>query len=246
MPHLLEAVDGHRAVADAVQLSRRDALARARSPLARVVRAPLRTVVGAFRGGPSVAAARDAPSRASVTARVEAAVTREFGAAAATGRTHLALDRAVTVASDTAAPALLDAVAGAGLTPPPRRWPTLLAVVRGVAEAVALAGAGWLTALAVVAWLQLPALPTPDAIGVVPWPTALLLGGFAVRLLLGVLTRVLARAGARRHGARVARRIDRALRAAADDRLLAPVRAEVAAQTRLRGAVEALRSATSR
>ena len=66
----------------------------------------------------------------------------------------------------------------------------VLAAVRGVAEAVALAGAGWLTALAVVAWLQLPALPTPDAIGDVPWPTALLLGGFAVRLLLGVLTRV--------------------------------------------------------
>ncbi|MEX0834812.1 MAG: hypothetical protein WD010_01885, partial [Nitriliruptor sp.] len=138
------------------------------------------------------------------------------------------------------------AVAGAGLTPPPRRWPTVMAVARGVAELVALVGAGWLTALAVVAWLQLPPLPTPDAIGAVPWPTALVLGGVVVRLLLGVLTRVLARAGARRHGARVARRIDRSLRAAADDRLLAPVRREVDAQARLRAAVSTLRSATTR
>lgn len=246
LPHLLEAVDAHRAAVDAAHLARRDALQRSRSPLGRAVRAPLRGVVGAFRGGPVPQMAREAPSRAAVTARVESTISRELGASAATGRTHLAFDRAVVGASGAAAPALLDAVGSAGLTPPPRRWPVVMALLRAVAEVVALAGAGWLTALAVVAWLQLPPLPTPDAIGAVPWPTVLLLGGLALRVLLGVLTRLFARAGARRHGARVARRIERAVRTAADEHLLVPVRRELEAQGELRAAVAALQDATTR
>jgi hypothetical protein len=243
VPDLVEAVDGNRAAADAARLARTDALRRARSPIARAVTAPLRGVVGAFRGGPAVVGGAQVPTRAAVTARVEALATRRLGVAAATGRTHAALDAAVVRASDLAAPELLDAVAGAGLAPPRRRWPVALAALRTVAEAVALAGAGWLTALALVAWLQLPPLPTPEAIGAVPWPTALLLGGLVVRVLLGVLTRLLARVGARRHGRRVAARIGRAVRDVAEDRLLTPVRTEVEAQRRLRTAIEVLASA---
>jgi hypothetical protein len=240
-PALLEAVDAHRAAVDAAALARRDVLQRARSPLARAVSAPIRGVFRAFVGSPAVTGAGVVtPSRASVTERTEAAVTRELGVDAAVGRTHGALDRAVRSASEAAAPDLLDAVGSAGLTPPRSRWPHLLAALRTLAELVAIAGAGWLTALAVVAWLQLPPLPTPDAIGAVPWPTALLLGGLLVRVVLGGLTRLLARVVAGRRGRAVSRRIDRAVREVAEDRLLAPVRAEVADQERLRRAVQDL------
>jgi hypothetical protein len=239
-PELLEAVDGNRAIADAARAARRDVERRARSPLARAVTAPVRRVVGSFVGSPAAAADTRAPSRATVTARVERIAAQHLEVQRAVGRTHGALDRAVATSSGDAAPALLDAVARAGLAPPRRRWPVLLAAARGVAEAVALAGAGWLTALAVVRWLQLPPLPTPDAIGAVPWPTALLIGGIAVRLLLGLLTRGLARVSARRHGARVARRVRDAVRRVAEDGLLAPVRAELDAQRRLRAAIATL------
>lgn len=244
LPSLLEAVDAHRAAAEAAHLARRDSLRRARSPLARAVTAPGGHLFRAFRGGPAIPDRTSVPTRATATARIEAAATRELGVASAVGRTHGALDRAVTGASAAAAPELLDAVGRAGLTPPKRRWPTVMAASRGVAEAVALVGAGWLTALAVVAWLQLPPLPTPDAVGEVPLPTLLLLGGLVVRLLLGVLTRAFARSRAARHGNQVARRIERSVRTTADERLLEPIRAEVAEQRRLRDAVRTLTRAT--
>jgi GTP-binding protein EngB required for normal cell division len=240
VPELLEAVDGNRAIADAARAARRDVERRARSPLARIATAPLRKVVGAFVGASVPAASSPLPTRAHVATRVESVATRHLGVLDAVGRTHGSLDAAVVAASDAAAPELLDAVAGAGLAPPRRRWPVALAVLRGLAEVTALVGAGWLTALAVVAWLQLPPLPTPDAIGAVPWPTALLVGGVAVRILLGVLTRGLARVSARRHGARVSRRVRDAVRRVAEDGLLAPVRAELAAQRRLRAAIATL------
>jgi hypothetical protein len=245
LPLLLEAVDGHRAAAEAAQLARRDALERARSPLARAVRAPTRGVIRAFRGGPAIVGAGTAPSVTSATSHLERSVARGIGVDAAVGHTHGALDRAVREASAAAAPDLLDAVGNAGLAPPSRRWPGLLAGLRTVAEATALVGAGWLTALAVVAWLQLPPLPTPRATGEVPWPTALLLGGVVGRLALGALTRVLARAGAARHGIRVRRRIERSVRAVAEDRLLAPIRDEVDEQRRLRDAIGVLADAAS-
>lgn len=242
LPVLLDAVDGRRAAAEAAHLARRDALHRARSPLARAVTGPVRGAVRAFRGGPPVPAPT-APSRAATTPHVEAVVARAVGVEAAVGRTHGALDRAVRDASAAAVPDLLDAVAGAGLSPPPSRWPVVAAGLRGVAEIVLLAGAGWLTALAVVAWLQLPPLPTPRAVGDVPWPTALFAGGVLIRVALGALTRVLARAGAARHAIRVTRRVERGVRAVASERLLAPIEAEVADQRRLRDAVRALAQA---
>jgi hypothetical protein len=91
-----------------------------------------------------------------------------------------------------------------------------------------------------VRWLQLPPLPTPDAIGALPWPTALLLGGLVVRVLLGLLTRVLARARSRRHGRAVAKRLRRGIREVAEGELLAPVRDELDAQRTLRAAIATL------
>jgi hypothetical protein len=72
----------------------------------------------------------------------------------------------------------------------------------------------------------------------------LLLGGLVARLLLGALTRALARSRAARHGNQVARRIERAVRTTADERLLGPIRAEVAEQGRLRDAVRTLAHAS--
>jgi GTP-binding protein EngB required for normal cell division len=239
VPELVEAVDGGRVTADAARAARRGAELGARSPLARAVRAPLRRVLRSFVGGPLPAASR-LPSRAEVTARVGTVAARRLTALEATGRTHTALDGAVAAAADAAAPLLRDAVAAARPDPPSPRWPAALAALRLVAELTALAGAGWLTALAVVRWLQLPPLPTPDAIGALPWPTALLLGGLVVRVLLGLLTRVLARARSRRHGRAVAKRLRRGIREVAEGELLAPVRDELDAQRRLRGAVRTL------
>lgn len=241
VPALLGAVEADRAAIEAAQLTHRDARRRSRSPLARAATSPLQRVASAFGAG---AAATPEPQvrRRDVTDRTERAVARELGVAAATGRTHLALDRAVLRASAEAAPELLDVVGSAGPTPPPSRWPAVLATLRLLAELTALAGAVWLTALFVVDWLRLPELPTPDAIGAVPWPTALLLGGLVVRILLGLVSRAAARRAGDRHGRRVARRIERGVRELAEGRLLAPVRDEVAAQDRLRDAIGALAS----
>jgi hypothetical protein len=240
VPALLEAVDADGAAVEAAELTRRDALRRSRSPLARGATAPLRRVAHAFVGRAATPVGGEPPHRDAVTERAERAVARELGVAAAAGRTHLALDRAVLEASHAAAPDLLDAVGSAGPTPPPSRWPVVPSTLRLLAELVALTGLVWLTALAVVDWLRLPELPTPDAIGAVPLPTALLLGGVGVWLLLGGLRRWAARRAGNRHGRRVRRRIERTVRDTADGRLLAPVRAEVAAQERLRGAIQVL------
>jgi GTP-binding protein EngB required for normal cell division len=240
---LLEAVEADRVTVEAAQLTRRDALRRARSPLARVASAPVVRVARAFGADRSTTPPQLGPPVAATRERIERAVARSLGTATAVGRTHASLDRAVVDASGAATPDLLDAVARAGPTPPRTRWPLVLAALRAAAEGTALVGALWLTALAVVAWLQLPPLPTPDAVGAVPWPTALLLGGLAVRIVLGLLTRVLAARAGRRHGRRVGRRIRRAVRTLAEDHLLAPVREELAAQERLRRSVATLRDA---
>ncbi len=241
---LVEAVDGHRAAVEAAALTRVDALRRSRSPLARAVTAPLR---GAWRrfGGSSTAGRGEVdvgggPPRAAAEERIASALARELDLDAATGRTHGALDRAVRDATGHATPHLTDAVARAGSPGRPRRWPPVLATLRLVAELVALVGGGWLTALGVVAWLQLPPLPTPDAVGAVPWPTALLLGGLLVRLVLGGITRWAARASGRRRGTVVRRRIERQVREVADTELLGPIRAELAGQMRLRDAIARL------
>ncbi len=90
----------------------------------------------------------------------------------------------------------------------------------------AVAGLGWLGVLAGFDALRLP-LAEPPAWGRVPVPTALVVGGIALGLLVAGLARVAAALGARRR----ARRVTAALRAAvaevADRLVVAPV-AEVA------------------
>ncbi|MFA9432249.1 GTPase [Egicoccus sp. AB-alg2] len=239
LDEVLVAVDGHRAAAEAAGLYRREAARRMRSPLGRAVRAPVRAVTGGWIGR-TTAAAAEPPPRASTVEGVETALLRALDVGATVGRTHDALDRAVRRAATQAAPALTDAVATAELVPTRRRWWSAMAGLRTVAEVVALAGLFWLIALAVIDWLRLPEPPLPYAVGEVPWPTALLLGGLLGRLLLGVVSRLSARVGARRHAGAVRRRIEQALRAAVDRDLLAPVRQELDDQRRLRDAIATL------
>jgi hypothetical protein len=236
---VLVAVDGYRAAAEAAGLYRREAARHSRSPLARVVGAPWRAATAPLRRR-AAASAASLPPRTANREGVATALLRSLDVGSTTGRTHGALDRAATEAADRAAPALTDAVAAAELVPSPRRWWPALAALRTIAELVAVAGAVWLIVLAVVDWLRLPALPVPVVTGELPWPTTLFVGGLLARVLLGVLTRLFARAGARRHARHVRRQITRGLTAVIDDELLGPVRAELEAQRRLRGAVATL------
>jgi hypothetical protein len=236
---VLVAVDGHRAAAEAGGLYRREAARHSRSPLARVAGAPWRAATAPLRRRAVASAASPTP-RTATREGVASALLRSLDVGATTGRTHGALDRAATEAADRAAPALTDAVAAAELVPSPRRWWPALAALRTIAEVVAIAGAVWLIVLAVVDWLRLPALPVPIVTGELPWPTALFVGGLLARVLLGLLTRLFARAGARRHAGLVRRQITRGLTTVIDEELLGPVRGELEAQQRLRDAVATL------
>lgn len=109
--------------------------------------------------------------------------------------------------------------------------------------AAALVGLVWLVAIGVVAWLRLPDLPAPNAVGPVPWPTVLLLGGVLLGLLLALACRPVAAAGARRVRARAERAIRDRVAEVADAHVIEPVRAELAAHERLCAALDRARGA---
>lgn len=119
------------------------------------------------------------------------------------------------------------------LAPERRLWWLPYALLWSLVEAVALAGIVWLVAIGVVAWLQLPPLPTPDAIGAVPWPTALLGAGVAGWLLLWLVRGLFVALGAGRHRRAVVRRLHRALGEVGERAALDPLREELAAHDRL-------------
>lgn len=102
---------------------------------------------------------------------------------------------------------------------------------------VALAGALWLAGLAGLGALQLgDVAPTPDVRGI-PVPTALLAGGALAGLLLAALARGLTGTGARRRAARAQRTLRERVSAVADELVLEPVQAELAAREELCAAV---------
>lgn len=117
-----------------------------------------------------------------------------------------------------------------------RRWWPLVAAVGTLLELATLVGLLWLMLLAVLAWLQLPEPPTPD-VGALPWPTLLALGGGLLLLVFGVLRRRLVAAGARRHRARMLARLRAAVAEAADEQVLVPLQAELAAHRDLADAL---------
>jgi hypothetical protein len=115
--------------------------------------------------------------------------------------------------------------------------------LRAGAELALLVGLVWLVLLAVGDWLQLPEIPTPRITEALTWPTALFLGGLLVRGVLGLLSRWLIRVGARRHRQATDAAIRRRVRTVVVDEVVRPYEAEVAAQRRVRAAVDTLAAA---
>ncbi len=155
------------------------------------------------------------------------------------------LVRGVATASREELPDQLDrAVAGVdlGLGRRPRWW-TPAGAVQVLLAAAALVGAGWLVLLAVLAWLRLPAPPLPT-VGELPVPTALLLGGVLLGLLLALLSGRVNAFGARRRAARVRRRLAARVREVADKAVLGPVAEELSVRARLTAALARLRPQT--
>ena len=108
--------------------------------------------------------------------------------------------------------ALERAVAGADLRPARRVWWwRIIDVVQWLAFATAVAGLLWLTGLAVLAYFQvsLPEMPMVHGLWIpIPLPTALIICGVAVGILLGLLASgaVAMAASAERHRVRAAMR----------------------------------------
>jgi hypothetical protein len=120
-------------------------------------------------------------------------------------------------------------------------WWRLVGLLQVLLAVVALVGGLWLAGLYVLTVLRLPEPGTPD-IGDLPLPTALLLGGLLAGLLVALLARVPARVGGRRRRVAVESRLRTAVVEVADELVLAPVAAELAAYGGLREAVARLRA----
>ena len=135
----------------------------------------------------------------------------------------------------------LDRAVGAARLPTDRpRWWSAVSAVQWALAAVMVAGLVWLFVIGLVAWFQLPDLPVPH-LGEVPLPTLLALGGAVAGLLLAAIARAAARVGARRRAAAAHRILTAATAKTANDLVLAPVDAELAALAELRDLVRRLR-----
>jgi GTP-binding protein EngB required for normal cell division len=135
-------------------------------------------------------------------------------------------------------PDLLDrTVAGTdlGIGRQPRWW-MVAGFLQAVLAVAAVAGLLWLLGLLALDWLQFPEPPLPH-VGEVPLPTLLLAGGALAGLLLALLARRLAAAGARRRARVARRRIQERVERVADERVLAPIEAELGVHSQLCAAV---------
>ncbi len=119
-------------------------------------------------------------------------------------------------------------------------WWRGFGLLQALLAATAVAGGLWLAGLYALTVLRLPE-PEPPQVGIVPLPTVLLLGGLLAGVLLALLARGLAVIGARRRRVRAEARLRESVAEVAENLVLAPVRAELAAYSSLRGAVAALR-----
>jgi energy-coupling factor transporter ATP-binding protein EcfA2 len=126
-----------------------------------------------------------------------------------------------------------------GLTAKPLWW-RVVGVLQTVLAVAAIAGGLWLAVLYALTVLRLPEPATP-MVGAVPVPTVGLIGGVLAGFLLAVLARMLALLVARRRGARAQARLRTAVSEVADKLVITPVRAELAAYSALRAALQRLR-----
>lgn len=238
VPPLLEATDAHRSAAEAAAAYRLAGRQGCRSPLARLV--GLAGRVGSQLRGAFAPSEPAPPPPNRSTAAIEAVLADRLELAGATGREHAALAAAIDRIAHDAAPEVIDAVEAVPLRPEPRAWWTGLALLRGAAEAVALAGLVWLVLIGVADWLGLPEVPAPQLNDVLSWPAALLVYGLAGRILLGIVSRLLIAVGARRHAALVSRRVRRRLTSAVEEHVLAPVRDELERRRTVRAQLDLL------
>jgi hypothetical protein len=107
-------------------------------------------------------------------------------------------------------------------------WCRGVRVVQWVLFLVALAGALWLGLLAATAYLQMPTPGTPDYRGF-PVPTLMLLLGVLAGIVLALLSRALISVGSRSRARKAEKRLRTAVAAVAEDLVIAPVSAELAA-----------------
>ena len=120
-------------------------------------------------------------------------------------------------------------------------WTRLVRGVQWLLLLAAVVGGVWLGALAATSYLKLDQPTTPDVSGF-PVPTALLLGGIGLGVLLAVLCRVLVGRSARRRARRAERRLLEAVDAVANELVITPLTEEIEAY---RATSEGLRGASS-
>jgi hypothetical protein len=120
-------------------------------------------------------------------------------------------------------------------------WAGMVRVVQWVLVLAALAGVGWLAVLGSDRYFNVKQPSTPQ-VGGFPLPTVLFLGGVVLGVLLALMCRVLVSATARSRARAADRRLRTAIAAVADELIVAPVRAELAAYDQVRdGLARALR-----
>ncbi len=111
-------------------------------------------------------------------------------------------------------------------------WASVVRLLQWLLIASALVGGIWLAGLALVEYLQFD-LPSPE-IGPVALPTVLLLGGVVGGILLALLCRVLVSVSAKARARRADQRLRDGIHAVAQDLVLAPLNAELAAYASVR------------
>lgn len=129
------------------------------------------------------------------------------------------------------------AVVGTSLRARDPGWWRVLGLAQWVLGLATVAGFLWLATLAVVGWLQLPDLPTPT-VGALPWPFLLLAGGLVLGLVCAGLARGMGRRGALRRRRVVEGRLETAIAAVADERVVTPARAVLERHARTRAELD--------
>ena len=148
------------------------------------------------------------------------------------------LRTAATIERDTLARELGNQVTTvAGISSSPPRWWGMFAWLQRILALTLSAGAIWLLVLLVLDWLRVPSDRVTPEIGGWPLPTVLLLGGAAVGLLFAAVSRGLANVGGKRRGRRAAKEIATAIEHVAEQRVVAPVNAELARWSEMAKAV---------
>ena len=112
-------------------------------------------------------------------------------------------------------------------------WAGAVRALQWVLIITALVGGLWLAALAVLGYLKVAEPSTPD-VGPLALPTLLLLGGIVLGVLLALVCRWLVAATARRKAHSADKRLRAAVHEVAEELVVRPVAAELAAYTEVR------------